>query len=510
MPEPLIVFESNVRFVNWHRNVQVEVARLYDAWNRWSDRSRPTTRRWEPGLRALSRIVQHAEADGKRVRALGGAWSLSEAAVTRDYMVNTKPLNYVDVGLKPENVDPAYAGNPEYLVFTQCGTSVLELNRILERRGLALPTSGASNGQTFCGAFSTGTHGAANMVGSMQDYVAGLHVVGEGGRDYWVEPASRPVVSRKFCETLGTELRRDDRLFNALLVSFGSFGLIHAALFMAVPIYLLERHVRPYSYDRVRPSLSTLDVSGLDLPDGRGLPFHYEVVLNPYARRDRQGAYVRFMYQRPYSALPAAPTTTDTRVIMRPSDDVLSVIGAIGDVAPALLPYAVEELLEREFEPQDGELGTPAQAFGSTTLRGSVVSTELGVPLLHAENAVEAVLAVANDFPFAGLAAVRYVRASAALLAFTHHEPFTCTIELPAAGSQRALEAYDRIWNELERRNVPYTLHWGQILKNDPAHFRRAYGTRLDAWLAARRAFLTPAGRRTFSNDLLERAGLAS
>src|SRR5690606_10230531 len=110
-------------------------------------------------------------------------------------------------GLKPENVDPAYAGNPEYLVFTQCGTSVLELNRILERRGLALPTSGASNGQTFCGAFSTGTHGAANMVGSMQDYVAGLHVVGEGGRDYWVEPASRPVVSRKFCETLGTELR---------------------------------------------------------------------------------------------------------------------------------------------------------------------------------------------------------------------------------------------------------------------------------------------------------------
>ena len=506
--EPFIHFDRNVRFVNWHRNVEARVERRYDVWNRWSDRSRPATRRWEPGLMALQRIVQQAEADGKRVRALGGGFSLSEAAVTPDYLVNTKPLNYVDIGLKPENVDPAFEGDRNCLVFTQCGASILELNRILERNGLALPTSGDSNGQTFCGAMSTGTHGSANMVGSIQDCVVGLHVVGEGGRVYWVEPASRPVVSQRFCDLLGAELRRDDRLFYALVVSFGSFGLIHAALFLTVPVYLLERHVRRYSYARVEPSLSTLDVSGLDLPDGAGLPFHYEAIVNPYAPRHEAGAYVRFMYQRPFSSAPVS-VTSHPRVTMHPSDDLLGLIGAIGDRAPDLIPLAVEELLDGEFAGQDGDSGTPGQIFGSVATRGDVVSTEIGVPLAEGANAVDAILDVANRHPFAGVVAIRFVRASPALLAFTHHQPITCTIELPAAASRRALETYEGIWEELSRRSIPFTLHWGQILKTDPAHLRRGFGTRIDEWLAARRGFLGPAGRRTFANEVLARSHLA-
>ena len=42
-----------------------------------------------------------------------------------------------------------------------------------------------------------------------------------------------------------------------------------------------------------------------------------------------------------------------------------------------------------------------------------------------------------------------------------------------------------------------------------PARVRAMYGANLDAWLAARRKLLSPAGRRLFSNAFLERMGLA-
>jgi hypothetical protein len=46
-------------------------------------------------------------------------------------------------------------------------------------------------------------------------------------------------------------------------------------------------------------------------------------------------------------------------------------------------------------------------------------------------------------------------------------------------------------------------------LRLDPAWIRRAYGTDLDDWLSARRSWLGPAGRRTFSSDWLDRLGLS-
>jgi hypothetical protein len=137
------------------------------------------------------------------------------------------------------------------------------------------------------------------------------------------------------------------------------------------------------------------------------------------------------------------------------------------------------------------------------------MSTEIGVALQHASAATEAILAVAHDHAFASPVALRYVKASSATLAFTCFAPITCTIELPAVSSQRTAEAYRRIWAELERRSIPYTLHWGQCLRADAAFIRRSFGEGVGTWLAARRQFLSPVARRTFANDLLVACGLA-
>lgn len=510
--KPLLTFQRRVRWRNKHFNVERQVERLYDAWNRWSDGSRPTEHVWRAGLMALQQIVRDAAAQGRRVRAVGGGWSLSEAATTNDFLVNTRPLNFVDVGLRPQSCATTFVGNPDHLVFAQCGATVLELNQRLEAKGLALPTSGASNGQTIVGAIATGTHGAANAVGAMQDFVVGLHVVGEDGRHYFIERASRPVVSPSFVARLGAEVRRDDQLFDAALVSFGSFGLVHAVLLEVVPLYVLERHVRSYDFGAVEHALATLEVSGLGLPHGARLPYHFEVVVNPFElAAGAKGAHVRALYHVPKPAPGATlPALTSSGL----GDDLLGVLGSATDAVPAAIPAAVDLVIGEQIKAVDGALGTPGQTFTSTTIRGPVLSMELGVAPADVPAVLRAVADVARQFPFAGVMAVRYVKSSPALLAFTSElfGPVVATIELPCAGSSRSLEAFDRIWEALERLGVRHSFHWGQCLPPDygQARLSALFGDRAERWLEARRRFLpSAAGRRRFANGFIERMGLA-
>jgi FAD/FMN-containing dehydrogenase len=511
--QPLLTFQRRVRWRNKHLNVERQVERLYDVWNRWADGSRPNAQVWRAGLLALQQIVRDAEAQGRRVRALGGAWSLSEAAITNDFMLNTKPLNFIDVGLAADSCATNFVGTPQHLVFAQCGASVLELNQALETQGLALPTSGAANGQSIAGAVATGTHGSANQFGSMQEYVVGLHLVGEGGKHYWLERASRPVVSGSFLAKLGAELKRDDELFAAALVSFGSFGLVHAVLLEVAPLYVLERHVRRYDFPEVEHALTTLDVESLGLAHGATLPYHFEVVVNPFKlAAGGRGAFVRTMYK---VAQPPPGATLPPLTTMGTGDDVLGIVGFVADCLPAAIPAALELVAAEQIKPVSFSFATPGQTFGTTGIRGSVLSMEFSLAPADVVAALRCIARVADEFPFAGLLAVRYVKASSALLAFTNARiatPIVATIEIPCSGAQRSLEAFDRIGAALDHAQIRHAFHWGQCLP--PAYglarLTQIYGDRVERWLAARRRFLpSAAGRRCFANGYLERLGLA-
>lgn len=504
---PLISFDRDVHWTNKHLNLRATPDRLYDVMNRWSDGTRPpAASRFRAGLAALRRIVRDAEAANKRVRCLGGGWSLSSIATTEDFMVNTKLLNYINIGFKPANVSRSFSGQRERLVFVQTGTSVQELNQALEPRGLSLPTSGASNGQTICGAISTGTHGSNRRIGAMQDFILGLHVVAEGGKTYWIERRSRPVVSQAFCRVIGATLKRDDNLFKAAVVGIGSFGLVHAVAFEAVPIFTLESYGRRFDVRQLRSAITTLDVSSLRLPRGDRTPDHFEVIINPFATAaGKKGAFLRFKYQLPSAPQPAGLSGGSS---FAQGADVLTLLGHVSNVVPGIIPAVAEEAFDqlKEGGPTQRSLG---DTFGPTGTLGFVMSTEIGVAQSNAEDAVDAIVSVANTFPWAGLVALRYVKRSDAFMAFTRFAPTTCTIELPSAGSARSAEAFERIWDELEARNIPYTLHWGQMLRYDPQRVKAAFGARADQWGRARRAFLGATGRRLFSNALLETAGLS-
>jgi hypothetical protein len=194
---------------------------------------------------------------------------------------------------------------------------------------------------------------------------------------------------------------------------------------------------------------------------------------------------------------------------LEPGDDVLHLIGGLTDLTAGPVPLLVSALAKAQLSPVSGERATPGQIFSGTSIRGTVLSAELGVPLSFASRAIEALVDEARAYGFPGLIAARFVKSSAATLAFTRHSPTTCTIELPGVGGRRASDFFARVWPRLDRENIPFTLHWGQCGDFSAARVKKMYGPAAEAWKNARHALLGPTGRRTFSNAFLERCGLA-
>jgi hypothetical protein len=329
-------FRSNFSWKNSHDNIFFQAERLYEPWNRRPDNSKPSTEmgKWNAGLAAIQSILKDAEQNGKNVRAFGAKWSLSEVQKTTDYLVSTAALNLIFAG-----IDSAYAAagkDNETLVLAQCGAGVMGLNNKLLEEGLALPTCGASDGQTIIGAISTGTHGSAIHVGSMQDYAVGLHIITGSEEHYWVE-GDEQYVSDAFLATMPGIIRiNDDEVFNAAVVSFGSFGIIHGVLLQAEPAYKLEIHQKYCTWDLAKKCIDgpgNYDVVGLPLD-----PSHFNISLNPFQLHE---VIVCGMYKKPAGA---PPVHQGVEVEYGVGADVLTIFGKIAGALPVAVPKWMELL----------------------------------------------------------------------------------------------------------------------------------------------------------------------
>jgi FAD/FMN-containing dehydrogenase len=296
---------------------------------------------------ALQGILGEAMTDKARLRAIGGGWSLSAAAVTDGRLIDTRPMNWY-FPIAPTGVVPAYPGNVGQLMYLQCGVTIDEANALLFQQAapLALKTSGASNGQTIVGAVSTGTHGSRFQFGATPDYVVGMHIITAPDRVIWLEQASYPVISDDLAAKLGVEIVRDDTLFSSALVSFGSFGLLHGVLIETEPLYLLEAWRKRIPIDAsLKQAMQTLTFGGIPLQYPDTTPFHFEVVVNPHDTAS--GAYVTAMWQRAYA--PGYPTPPQTPAGLGPGDNLLGFMGTLGSVLPGLVPAMVNRLVAAEY-----------------------------------------------------------------------------------------------------------------------------------------------------------------
>ncbi len=503
-PDPRVEFRGPLDWSNRHESVSARVARLYDLRNALTPGNQSTVDAYNAMTAAIQKLVGQAVDAGVGLRAAGAGWSLSDVGATDGWLLNTQPLDFT-FRLTPNVVADDLGARASSFRFVQCGMGIAQLGAVLRKDGQSLRTSGASNGQTLAGAVSTGTHGAALDVGAIQDSVHGLHIVSGASRSVFLERKSRPVVTERFTRALGAELLRDDALFDAALVSFGSFGVIHGLLIETEPLFLLEAHRKriPLAEPLLR-AIGELTFEAPELPRPGERPYHFQVVVNPHDTA--RGAYVTIMYKRPYRDDYARVTQGPGR--FGAGDDAPAFIGLVTDAVPGTIPALTNEVLARSYGEYGGQEGTLAEIFSNTEIRGQVFSAAVGVSLPRAREALEAVLAEhAESGPAAVVFALRTVRGSRATLACTHFAT-TCVLEIDGVQSERTRAFCDRVWARLDRLGMPYTFHWGKQNKLDATRVRARYGERVDRWLAARRRLLGPPERQVFSNVFLTRLDL--
>ena len=455
---------------------------------------------------ALKGIIADAAAAGQSIRCIGGSWSLSNVVETEGWLINTRALNLCLTDIVNAYVDAEYKGtDPARLYFAQCGTSVQELNDILFKDRMTLPTSGASNGQTIVGAVATGTHGSAFKYGSMTEYIVGIHLIVNPNRDIWLERESYPVVSDEFNETMGTELVRDDKLFNAALVSFGCFGIVHGLMLEAQPVYLLEATRKRYPLDDVlREAMNTLNFQP-PLPNSPDL-WHFEVNFNPHDIAN--GAYVTTMERKPCPlSYREKPQQSGQLAI---GNSLLSVIGTLTErLSPGMITTLTNLLFQQNYKEFGPTTGTPGETFPTTDLTGKAMSMELGIELGNATKVLDLLINATPEVDvYAGVFSFRYVKKSSALIGFTKFDD-SCTVEFNAVYNDDTLKFYNRVWNDLIANNIPYTLHWGQMGNYSPQRVIEMYGIEtITEWKEARSTLLNPDMQKVFSSPFSEQCGL--
>ncbi|MBU6324490.1 MAG: FAD-binding protein [Bacteroidetes bacterium] len=473
----------------------------------------------------IQRLLDMVRAKGEGFRAIGSSWSLNHIGQHDTHMHFNRGMN-LRRAISVADVHAQSSYKSENLFFFQCGTRVKEINNYLFTFGKSLKTSGASNGQTIAGCISTGVHGSAHDVGSMQDYVVGLNlIIGPGPNDIvYLEPASKSALSDAFAAQIRARVIRNDELFHAALVGLGSFGFIHGIVIEVEDLFLLNRYVTSLDRAEAFRLAGTLDFrnSSFRIPgevDALGkpnMPHHFKVFMNPY-RHDAQ-LRAEIIYKKPYrkdypDPIPRVRKALYTEFIA----GMGNIIGRIPNRIPALSRMLEGAALPPEnADPNTPVTGTHAEIFFDSLQQGPAFACEFCVPLDKAVKAYELLSALCrNEGPVPGLFAMRFIRKSEALLGCPAF-PYTCMLEIDgviwrAKKKDLSLQAFcKRSIQVLQGNQIPFTMHWGKTADwAYPGIIEYMYGEKAKRWREYRSALLSKEMAQVFSNKFLDETGLS-
>jgi len=475
---------------------------------------------YNDATKELQGIIKACMQDGKRLRARGSLWSLSTAAVTDGRLIDTTTLRVALEVPKAVTV-AAYAGDVAKLRFVECGNSVSALNDYLFGSRLSLKASGSNNGQTIVGALSTGTHGGAYKVGPIAEMVVGIHLIVGPNKHVYLERQSYPVMQAAFAQSLGAEFKQDDTLFNAALVSFGSFGIIHGLMIETRELFALNALRFKVPYDAaLKAAITACDPTTIPLPAfARGVatdkPYHFELFLNPNEASPPSSAFIQVMYETPYDPATYAPPAWDGGESGLGADG-LNVMGALVDNIPSpldklIVPFLNKEI-EHEFAPYLKKAIIRDLFRGEKTL-GKTLACGVGMPANRAVEAMDIAFKryETNGDVLPALLSVRFVKATKALLGFQRFEP-TAVFEMDSVNTAKTRAYFEQVWADLDAAGIPFTLHWGKYnVFWTPARLRAHFGNAVDQWIASRETLLeSPAVRQVFTNPFMTTMGLAT
>ena len=466
---------------------------------------------------SLDGLISEARDDGKRILPIGAGWALSKINITDGWLVNTKLLNgCYDIGER--YFDAAYpAAERRNVVLAQAGMQIAELNAYLEglegkgagRR--AIKAAGVGNGQTVAGSVSGNTHGAQITFGAMPDFVVGLHIATGSGQTLWIERASKPVLNEEFAAQIGAELIRDDDIFNAAVVSFGTFGIIAALAVETAPIYQLEfPPIADIHHDDLKAKLSGFADAPPEDPD----LYHYEFIFDPHDRK--QMAMEASAPKVPYDP---EVDTPKPRWIVRdkngyaPGINILRLVGLVRFLIPTRFITALQFKKYRKIALLNDVRGTPGQIYTSSIyyLEGYIESA-YAVSVRDAPATIDISSEVAREMRLPSINQVRLCRASQATLGFTQHEPITAVFEFGMIHDERFGEFESRLDAAFREAGIRYTMHWSKNSGIDPDKLDYMYGAaKIASWKAARQAVFAGDASlmEMFQTDAMVEAGLA-
>ena len=505
---------------NWHKTVSSPIAGVYIVHYPLDN-----PRYGAPAINRCTAQIQRALAEAKSnnlpARVVGSGWSLSKAPVVNGALLDVSRLS----GLKPiqeSQIDPAYPGDasdPARLWLIQCGAFISKINRTIEHDdyGRSLWTTGAANGQTVTGASSTGTHGSALNFGAFHDHIVAIHLLAGDQKQYWIERASHPVLKPSLSSTLGAELRRDDDLFNAVVMGIGAFGVIQNVIIDTRPRVLLEAKNfdkdnagAPLKLDAaMRNVIATLDVNSHPvLRDAAGRqPYFFQPIIDPNTADNNVLATV--IYETPWQA-GYRPNYSMAESSFGPGYDFLSVVGQLLDLAGPLVPLFSRVASGALFD-ATSKTGSWGEIFGYKAPRTKVASGSVAVSIDRALDALDAMIELNADIGPAPLVfGCRYVKKSPARLAMNRFDT-TFVISIDGVFNNTAQQFLDAIPAKMDAAAIPFTQHWGKSNGYTPARTTAVFGADLTAWKDAREELLPhPADRALFTNDYMRERGLDS
>ena len=411
----------------------------------------------------LAAAAKQAHEDHLTVRCVGSGHSWSDVALTTGYLI--RPDDLTGVALADRNLLRPKLDNSR-LVRVRSGTTIRELNAWLDGQGLALIQMGGYDGQTFTGAASTSTHGSGTGFGPLCDYIRSVDLVDGTGQRRRVEPAGGITDRDEFIRARpGWELRQDDDWFDVVICGLGSLGLIFSVVVEVRERFELTERRRLSTWSQVRADLAN------GVPEAYE---HYEVYVNPYARRSKltrgELDHVcivttrqppdgdRGSSHRPWLPELLARLRWPTAIVMR----------LAGSLAPGVIPLLLDFSLNAI--KSDGYTNVSYRVFDiGATNNLRAYSAEMAVTTedrRHIE-AMDRVLLLADHYRRRGAIyhtspiAMRFVARSRALMSMMHGRD-TMTIELiqlvDTDGGMEILAAHEEALHDLDVRP-----HWGQI-----------------------------------------------
>jgi L-gulono-1,4-lactone dehydrogenase len=200
-------------------------------WRNWSglESSHPDVVAHPGDIGAVVAAVDRARADGTTVKMVGTGHSFTGIAVPEHAM------------LRPDRLSGIVAVDRDAMTVTAlAGTPLHVLNVELEHLGLSLHNMGDIAEQTLAGAISTGTHGTGGVVAGLSAQITGLQLVTGTG------------------EVLTATAGANADVLDLGRLGLGALGVLITITFRVEPLFLLEAHEQPMTWDRALASFDEL------------------------------------------------------------------------------------------------------------------------------------------------------------------------------------------------------------------------------------------------------------